>query len=40
VKKGSYTTRHTAKIWKIFEKKRKKRKSWSMTKKGHQKFWA
>src|SRR6218665_370726 len=33
VKKGSCTTFNTVKIWKI-------RKTWSMTKKGHQKFLA
>jgi len=35
VKKGSYTTFNTAKIRKIWKKKWKIRKTWSMTKKSH-----
>src|SRR6218665_984493 len=40
VRKGSYTTFNIVKMRKIWEKKGKIRKTWSMTnKKGHQKFW-
>src|SRR6218665_1907842 len=39
LRKGSYTTFNVAKIRKIWEKKGKIRKNWSMTKKGHQKCW-
>jgi len=40
VKKGSYMTFNTVKIRRIWEKKGKIRRTWWMTKKGHQNFWA